>query len=522
MRYYGDILSYLRYLLTGLMVLPMGFLVLPAGQRAQATHAMRRQAGVRVVAAADSMDAAHLLYSDTSALRSAIRTFDTPVGRHIHRNALAAAYYYMGRNMSQYDDYAQAADCYIACDRLQPDDPVRRGRVNACMAYICTQQSEDSLALIFNQRSTEAFRESGDTARYLYGLLFLSENYCKLGEYPIADSLWQEARAFHLDSAYQFYVLETRGLYFYYRQQYDSALTCFLQLEEYPRGNQSKCYDYMKIAQIYESIGKPALAYPYAEYLVKHSTNPAQISNAYYTLINYAEQTGDAALLATYSHNREDAGREKLALSSRYGAAVEKCRQYIANPHPDRKWYIIVWIATVLCGILCAVIGLLRHRKHKAIKQRDIQIRQLHIQTEAQSALLQAQTDLIEKQALQLQQLREELRAKAMQDMKGQLSHLRSLFPQPRKEWVCFAVLLKDTNPTFLHLHNALKEQNLKEPEIKLCIYYLLYHETMPLTEIAGYVCKSATGIRTIKSRIAHKLGVTSAGLLGLLQKMAI
>jgi len=44
----------------------------------------------------------------------------------------------------------------------------------------------------------------------------------------------------------------------------------------------------------------------------------------------------------------------------------------------------------------------------------------------------------------------------------------------------------------------------------------------MPLTEIAGYVCKSATGIRTIKSRIAHKLGVTSAGLLGLLQKMAI
>ena len=504
------------------MVLPMGFLVQLAGQRAQATPAMRRQAALQVVAAADSMDAAHLLYSDTAALRNAIRTFDTPVGRHIHRNALAAAYYYMGRNMSQYDDYAQAADCSIACDRLQPDDPVRRGRVNACMAYLCTQQCKDSLALIFNQRSTEAFRESGDTARYLYGLLFLSENYCKLGEYPIADSLWRMAQTFQRDSAYAACLLEKRGFYFYEQQQYDSALTYFLALDGYSRSNDYRCYDYMRIAQIYESINKSEKAYPYAEYIVRHSTNPYLISNAYYTLINYAEQTGDAALLATYSHNREDAGREKLALSDRYGAAVEKCRQYIANPHPDRKWYIIVWIATVLCGILCAVIGLLRHRKHKAIKQRDIQIRQLHIQTEAQSALLQAQTDLIEKQALQLQQLREELRAKAVQDLKGQLSHLRSLFPQPRKEWVCFAVLLKDTNPTFLHLHNALKEQNLKEPEIKLCIYYLLYHETMPLTEIAGYVCKSATGIRTIKSRIARKLGVTSAGLLGLLQKMAI
>lgn len=504
------------------------FLSLWTGQ-VQAAPTIRRQAALQVVAAADSMDAAHMLYSDTAALRNALRTLDRPVRRHRYRNALAAAYYYMGRNMSLNSDYARAADCYIACDRLHPDDPIRRGRVNACMAYICTQHGEDSLALVFNQRSLEAFRNSNNIWYYAHKLLFLSENYCKLGEYHIADSLWQEASAFQIDSTYRFYVLETRGLNFYYRQQYDSALTCFLQIEDYPRSNQSKCYDYMKIVQIYESLGKSALAYPYADYILRYSTNPTQISNAYYTLINYAEQIDDAALVATYSHNREDAGREKRALSNRNSAAVEKCRQYLANPYPNRKWHIVVGVAVLLCGILGTAILLLRYRKRKDIKQKDTLIRQQHLllcekdrQIQQQSALLQMQNTLLQKQELLSQQLQEELTTKRIQDLEVQISHLRAVFPKPCSKWNRCEVMLRDLSPAFLHLYNALEEKNLKEQEIRLCIYYLLYHDKMPLTEIAGYICKSSTGIRTIKSRIAHKLGVTSAQLYDFLLKMAV
>lgn len=483
----------------------------------------------RIVAMADSMDAEHLLYSDTAALCTAICTLDRPVRRHRYRNALAAAYYYMGRNMSLNSDYARAADCYIACDRLHPDDPIRRGRVNACMAYICTQQGEDSLALVFYKRSSQAFYASGNSWYYAHSLLNQCRTLLHLHRLGEADSLWHMAKAYRLDSAYEARAIEIRGLYFYEQQRYDSALLYYLQAAKYPADAEYRCYTYMKIAQIYESTDMSTQAYPYAEYIVQHSTNPALISNAYYTLINYAEQIGDAALVAAYSHNREDAGREKRALSNRNSAAVEKCRQYLANPYPNRKWHIVVGVATLLCGILGTAILLLRYRKRKDIKQKDTQIRQQYQslcekdrQIQQQSALLQMQNTLLQKQELLSQQLQEELTTKRIQDLEVQISHLRAVFPKPCSKWNRCEVMLRDLSPAFLHLYNALEEKNLKEQEIRLCIYYLLYHDKMPLTEIAGYICKSSTGIRTIKSRIAHKLGVTSAQLYDFLLKMAV
>ena len=495
----------------------------------------------RTIAIADSMDAKHQLYSDTAALRTAICTLNKPITRHLHRNTLAAAYYYMGRNLSADNAIPEAAECYIACDRLRPDSPVRRGRVNACMANICTQQCKDSLALIFNLRSMEAFRESDNLWYYACKLLFLSENYCKLGEHHIADSLWQEANAFHLDSAYRFYVLETRGAYFYYRQQYDSALTYFLQTEDYPRGNQSKCYDYMKIAQIYESLGKPALAYPYADYVAQHSTNPTQISNACYTLLNHAEQTGDVALMATYSHNREDAGREKRALSEKYGAAVEKCRQYIANPYPDRKWHIAVGIAILLCGILCAVIRLLRYRKRKAIKQRDIhiqqqykslcekdkQIQQQYMQAEELSVQLQAQKAASLQTQLYLQHTEQQLQQKIEivrelvrmvhtsrePEVILQLEHLKIRYPHPDKSWNTYLIFQKDIGHTLLGVCKQLERKSLSHREITVCICSLIY-ESITLADLAQYLCYSQNSIRTIRTRIAKKLGIDSAARL--------
>ena len=516
------------------------FLSLWTGQ-VQAAPTIRRQAALQVVAAADSMDAAHMLYSDTAALRNALRTLDRPVRRHRYRNALAAAYYYMGRNMSLNSDYARAADCYIACDRLHPDDPIRRGRVNACMAYICTQHGEDSLALVFNQRSLEAFRNSNNIWYYAHKLLFLSENYCKLGEYHIADSLWQEASAFQIDSTYRFYVLETRGLNFYYRQQYDSALTCFLQIEDYPRSNQSKCYDYMKIVQIYESLGKSALAYPYADYILRYSTNPTQISNAYYTLINYAEQIDDAALVATYSHNREDAGREKRALSNRNSAAVEKCRQYLANPYPNRKWHIVVGVAVLLCGILGTAILLLRYRKRKDIKQKDTLIRQQHlllrekdmqiqqqcIQAEELSAQLQVQKTTLQQTRMYLQHAEQQLQQQtdALQDLARmvhtsrepevilQLEHLRIRYPQPDKSWNTYLVLKKDIGHTLLGVCKQLEQKSLSHREITVCICSLIY-KSLTLADLAQYLCYSQNSIRTTRTRIAKKLGIDSAARL--------
>ena len=66
---------------------------------------------------------------------------------------------------------ANAAECYVAADRQQPDDDILRGRINSCMGYLCSQQYADSVALIFHQRATRYFRKSGDERRYANSLL---------------------------------------------------------------------------------------------------------------------------------------------------------------------------------------------------------------------------------------------------------------------------------------------------------------------------------------------------------------
>ena len=495
----------------------------------------------RIVAMADSMDAEHLLYSDTAALCTAICTLDRPVRRHRYRNALAAAYYYMGRNMSLNSDYARAADCYIACDRLHPDDPIRRGRVNACMAYICTQQGEDSLALVFYKRSSQAFYASGNSWYYAHSLLNQCRTLLHLHRLGEADSLWHMAKAYRLDSAYEARAIEIRGLYFYEQQRYDSALLYYLQAAKYPADAEYRCYTYMKIARIYESTDMSTQAYPYAEYIVQHSTNPALISNAYYTLINYAEQIGDAALVAAYSHNREDAGREKRALSNRNSAAVEKCRQYLANPYPNRKWHIVVGVAVLLCGILGTAILLLRYRKRKDIKQKDTLIRQQHlllrekdmqiqqqcIQAEELSAQLQVQKTTLQQTRMYLQHAEQQLQQQtdALQDLARmvhtsrepevilQLEHLRIRYPQPDKSWNTYLVLKKDIGHTLLGVCKQLEQKSLSHREITVCICSLIY-KSLTLADLAQYLCYSQNSIRTTRTRIAKKLGIDSAARL--------
>ncbi len=125
---------------------------------------------------ADSIDQTeHVIYDDTAALGRAIRCLDNPFGRVLMPNTLGKAYYYMGRNYSMSNQIADAANCYIEADRLQIDDPIYRGRVNSCMGYICVQNNNDSLALIFYEGSNKAFKESGNDWYYAQSLLNVSQ-----------------------------------------------------------------------------------------------------------------------------------------------------------------------------------------------------------------------------------------------------------------------------------------------------------------------------------------------------------
>lgn len=206
-----------------------------------------------VIATADSLDQTeHLIYDDTAALGKSIRCLDNPFGRVLMSNTLGKAYYYMGRNLDdKYGLINQAAECYIMADRLHINDPIYRGRVNSCIGYICAQNKSDSLALIFYERANKAFKKSANEWYYANILLDKAECQAHLHNYAIADSLLQIAESYLLDSNYIARYYETKGLYFYQQQQYDSALVYFNQGLNYWRSETEKCFSYVKIMQTY-------------------------------------------------------------------------------------------------------------------------------------------------------------------------------------------------------------------------------------------------------------------------------
>jgi tetratricopeptide (TPR) repeat protein len=205
-----------------------------------------------IIALADSLDQTeHVIYDDTAALSQAIRTLDNPLGRLFQPNTLGKAYYYMGRNYSLSNQIPEAADCYINADRLQINDPICRGRINSNMGYICAQNNSDNLALIFYERASENFKESGNEWYYAQTLLNVAFKIIQLHLFNRTDSLLQLAQTYSLDSAYQARYYETYGLYHYEQQQYDSALVYFQRGLDYWQGEEDKCFSYLKMMQAY-------------------------------------------------------------------------------------------------------------------------------------------------------------------------------------------------------------------------------------------------------------------------------
>lgn len=452
----------------------------------------------RVIAMADSIDQTeHVIYSDTAVLGKTIRTLDNPFGRLFMSNTLGKAYYYMGRNFSLSNQIVEAAGCYIEADRLQIDDPIYRGRVNSNMAYICAQNNNDSLALIFYERASNDFKESGNEWRYSQTLLDRSESNILLHNYLVTDSLLQIAQSYQFDSAYQARYYETCGLYFYEQQQYDSALVYFHKGLNYWQSEEEKCFSYLKIMQSYWGNISIDSTMHYAHKLILISNNPNYISNAYYCLMQVAKNKNDVELLSQYSHARTDAQKLLRDNTNQYAAAIPKLIEYLQNPHPLRWVWIMLATILLVCIILFVDAVVYRHRNHIASEQID----KLSTYVENQEALL--------SQELYYRQFGEKL------------SNIVDRYHAPHKRWKEYKTLKRDLSP-WLHTWMCMLDTlPLSEREKIFCTISLVYSHMTDI-EIAEYLCYDKHGIRVFKQRIAKKIGTTSADLLDFLRNLPV
>ena len=450
-----------------------------------------------VIALADSLDQAeHIIYSDTAALGMAIRSLDNPFGRLLMRNTLGKAYYYMGRNLEDYhQQVVEAAECYINADRLQIDDPIYRGRVNVCIGYICKQNNNDSLALIFYERASEDFKESGNEWYYAYTLLDHSELRLNLGDYSFADTLLQFAQSYQLDNVYNARWYETRGLYFYAQQQYDSALVYLTQALNRWQNETDKLYGYLKMVQLYLDINALDCALPYAQLIIDNSNNPNYLVNAYYCLLIDANNQHNADFLSKYSHAREDANRQLESLNESYSLATQKIQGYNLNPHPWRWVGIVLSTMVAICIILAIGVWIYRQRTYIACQQID----KLSI-------------------ALQDQKLRlsKELH---YHHLKTIIAEAQTKYRTPLNRWLDYSVLRRDLDYWLHDWIEALDKLPLLEREKIFCTLSLVYSHLTDVS-IAGYMCYGKYGIRMMKNRILKKLGIPASEFSDFLQNL--
>ena len=455
-----------------------------------------------VIAVADSLDQTeHVIYDDTAALGRTIRSLDNPFGRVLMSNTLGKAYYYMGRNLSFSDRIAEAAECYIEADRLQIDDPIYRGRINSNMAYICAQNNNDSLALIFYERASENFKESSNDWYYAQSLLNMICHHILLHQFIQTDSLLQIAQSYPLDSAYQARYYETKGLYFYEMQQYDSALVHFNRGLEYWQSETEKCFSYLKIMQSYYFRAKDINeAIPYAKLIVEHSVNPNYLSNAYYCLMQDAKEKDNTQLLSKYSHARTDALKLLRDNTNTYAEATPKLMEYVQNPFPLRWIRITLFSFVALCIVL--ILSIFAYRKYAITRMQvsDEQIVSL-------STRVQEHQEKLERQS-------------KLHYYDKHLDKIRRKYPKPLNRWNEYTELKKDIQP---YLHNwfmCLEELNLTNREKVFCVVSFIYPQ-MATEDLANYLCITKEALPVRKNRIAKKLGITSVELGVFLQKLA-
>ena len=460
------------------------------------------QEAKEVIATADSLDQTeHVIYDDTAALGKAIRCLDNPFGRVLMSNTLGKAYYYMGRNYSISNQIAEAAGCYIEADRLQIDDPIYRGRVNSCMGYICAQNNDnDSLSLIFYNRASEYFKASDNNWYHAQILLNRSECCISLHNYFIADSLLQIAESYQLDSAYRARYYETKGLYFYEQQQYDSALVYFNQGLNYWQSEEEKSFSYMKVMQIYLHINDLKKALPYSKLIIKNSNNLNYISNAYYCLMHDARERDDTKQLSTYSHARTDAQKQLRNGMIKDAEAFPVLEEYLTNPDPLLKIRIVLFTFVVICIVLIVCIFAYRKQTVAKIQVSEKQIVSL-------SAQMQEHQDKLQEQG-------------KLHYYEKHLDKIRRKYPKPLSRWNEYTELKKDIQSYLHDWFISLEKLDLTNREKVFCVISFIYPQ-MATDDLANYLCITKEALPVRKNRIAKKLGITSVELGVFLQKLA-
>ena len=447
------------------------------------------QQAEQVLHTTDSLDAQGVIYRDTAAFQSVILTYDRPIVRCLKHSDLGKAYYYLGRNYEDYHQrYLSAAKCYTRSDQCHISDPIMRGRVSSCMAYMCSLSGEHTLALDFAQKALDCYEHTENSGYYIDGLLNIVQLFSNAQMYNSVDSLLSIVYTFALDSNTLTRFYEQKGYYYYDLQQYDSALQSFHRSLNVLVCNPNKFYTLHCIMEAHFLLQHMDSAANYAHFVLQ-STHSLLRANACYVLMEDAEQRGDAEAVAEYAHLRADLQKEVGSTRSDREEGAKYIKQY--NAHQSnigtRALLIFIGIAFAI-SVLFAIAYTYYKRLTRARKEathRTQEMHQHHVKT----------TEKLEKQ----------------------LDLFAEYMEQHDEVWADDAAFLNTINLYLWNMADTLRASyHLSVQDIKICVMTLL---NMSRKEMAAKLFRAESSIPQMRARVAKKAGVSTQELRDFLIK---
>lgn len=403
-------------------------------------------------------------------------------------------------------------ECYLkALDRTSKDsDPALLGRLNFDIADIYNFQSDYSLARKKYLISYNYYMCAGLKKQAFYSLLNIGRTYNSSKNFDEAARFYRKILNHCNDSILKGDLFQEVGQNFYEDNKLDSAFVYLIQAIEYPYIGGNKAIRLNFLAKVYFDLGKYDSSFYYANLAFGYNPD-LKIQRESYRIMTNCEFIKGSTKNVTFYMNKyvalgDTIKRLELQTKGSYIETLHNTQKEVAKSHN--------WILYLLLAMTLIIVGsvLLFIRKHKKTERKIQLTEENHFLQKAEihkDILIKKRTELLANiQRIKTEQKQTDKGAdkldKRVKTMYNELLHIQDV---P----LFFCEMDGSLNGIVVKL--KAKVSDINEKELIWCCLHLLevpIHEMLILLDY-----KSINSLKRMKGRLAQKLSLQNAGLLG-------
>ena len=456
-----------------------------------------------VVAMAEAMRLGEgKIYSDSTKLAETVNALKP--FRWIYPTDYARANYYYGRLlMDSCNNEVEAMRCFINASHTNTKDYHLLYRVYTNMGLLCyyiedyygigfqmfkfaynqiehTNNTWSIFSATYNLAWGAAKLKSDETYQYTQQII----NYCN-----------DSTIIYHSNLAYAILYLNTKK----YKLSLHYADKYFQHYSEEP-------FVHLIKAQAFSYLGQKDSAVHYAKFVTQNTTNIEKLKNAYYIL-----QYDDADNISKDSVNiisadRMDIQNELDRKHQRLTKAIQLLEQDL-NRKPNYPLIIIIAAALTAFIVVTAITAKRIRKKQKRLKHEQLSVEERQKKLERDALIYERQrNEHLNKLKTQLEDTCRAIRE--TQDLRNTM------------KWELFDEMCAVADLRLMNIATRLKSFGLNEREVRLCVLVMI--DDFSGKEIAQNINYAESGIRSLKSKTAKKIGTDSKNLRHYLISIAL